>query len=90
MLFHNSLMNPLMFKVAIAGSYLTVPAGKIRQIDKVFIITDKGYNIQINKNILKPFFHAGDTIRLPYYTAEMELAGKVNPAQYTSYINEKE
>ncbi len=83
-------MNPLMFKVAIAGSYLVVPASKSWQIDKVFISTDNGYTIQINKNILKPVYYAGDTIRLPYYVAEMELAGKVNPAQYTLYITETE
>jgi hypothetical protein len=83
-------MNPLMFKVAIAGSFLVVPASKSWQIDKVFFSTDNGYTIQINKNILKPVYHAGDTIRLPYYVAEMELAGKVNPAQYTLYITETE
>jgi hypothetical protein len=83
-------MNPLTLKVAIAGTYLVVPASKSWQIDKVFISTDNGYTIQINKNILKPVYHAGDTIRLPYYVAEMELAGKVNPAQYTLYITETE
>ena len=79
-----------MFKVVIAGSYLVVPCGKCWKIDKLFISTDNGYNIQINKNLLNPVYHAGDTIRLPYYVAEMELAGKVNPAQYTLHINETE
>ena len=83
-------MNPLMFKVVIAGSYILVPPAKNWSVEKLFISTDNGFNIQINKDILKPIYHAGDTIRLPYYVAEMELAGKVNPAQYTLYITETE
>ena len=78
------------FKVLFASSHLVVPLNKTWQVEKVFVNTGDGYNIQVSKSILKPVYHAGDTIRLPYYTAEMELIENKGTTQYILHISETE
>ena len=71
-----------------AGSYIIVPKNKTWQIEKAFINGNDAYNIKISTSSFKNKYLEGDTIRLPYYVAEMELLSSNSTKSYKLYIKE--
>ena len=80
--------NPIL-KITYGGSFLIVPEGKTWNIDRAFISDGGMYNILIQKNTFRDAYHSGDTIRIPYYIAEMELLSNQSMVQFQLYINEE-
>lgn len=76
-------------KYAYAGSHLVVPSNEHWQFQRAFINGGDSYSIQINKNNFSDHYSAGDTIRLPYYIAEMELLTNKDLVQYQLYFSSK-
>jgi hypothetical protein len=76
-------------KIVYAGSYLVVPEGKTWNMDRAFISEGGMYNILIQKSTFRDTYHSGDTIRIPYYIAEMELLSNPSMVQFQLYINEE-
>lgn len=69
-------------KAVYAGGFLIVPENESWELDRVFINDGKGYNILIRNENFSPLYQAGDTIKAPYYLAEMELLNDKNMVQY--------
>jgi hypothetical protein len=80
--------NPIL-KIVYAGSYLVVPEGKTWNIDRAFISEGGMYNILIQKSTFRDAYHSGDTIRIPYYIAEMELLNNQSMVQFQLHIKEE-
>ena len=76
-------------KIVYAGSYVVVPEGKTWYIERAFISEGGMYNILIQKNTFSDAYTSGDTIRLPYYIAEMELLNNQSMVQFQLHINEE-
>lgn len=69
-------------KSGYGGGYMVVPEGENWLLDRAFISDGEGYSILIGKNNFEKNYAAGDTLRLPYYVAEMELLTKSEMVQY--------
>lgn len=76
-------------KVYYAGSAAIVPAGKIWQVEKVFVSSGDGFNIKINNDTFKGDFIGGSKIQIPYYIAEMELLSSGSMVSYLLYIKQR-
>ncbi len=76
-------------KIVYAGSYLVVPEGKTWNMDRAFISEGGMYNILIQKSTFRDAYHSGDTIRIPYYIAEMELLNNQSMVQFQLHIKEE-
>ncbi|OFZ66503.1 MAG: hypothetical protein A3D92_05015 [Bacteroidetes bacterium RIFCSPHIGHO2_02_FULL_44_7] len=73
-------------KTAYAGAYLLVPEGQTWKLDRAFINSGDTYSIQINSSNFESYYTSGDTIRLPFYSAEMELLDKKDLVLYQLYF----
>ncbi len=78
-----------LYKSAYSGGYLVVPKSESWKIDRVFINDGAAYSIQVANSNFKKQYHSGDTIRAPYYIAEMELLSKNDLVQYQFYFKQK-
>lgn len=78
------------YKAAYAGTNIIVPDNQTWKIDRIFINDGNAYSIQVSNTNLDSLYHAGDTIRLPYYVAEMELLDKKDMVQFQLYIKPEE
>ena len=78
-----------LYKSAYAGGYIVVPENENWEVDRVFVNDGDAYSIQISNSNFKESYHAGDTIRTPYYIAEMELLSNKEMVQYQFYFNRK-
>lgn len=76
-------------KIVYAGSYLVVPEGKSWTVDRAFISEGGMYSILIQKSTFPSTYKSGDTIRIPYYIAEMELLNNQSMVQFQLHINEE-
>lgn len=76
-------------KVYYAGSAAIVPAGKIWQVEKVFVSSGDDFNIKINNDTFKGDFIGGSKIQIPYYIAEMELLSSGSMVSYLLYIKQR-
>jgi hypothetical protein len=76
-------------KIVYAGSYLVVPEGKTWTVDRAFISEGGMYSILIQKSTFPNAYKGGDTIRIPYYIAEMELLNNQSMVQFQLHINEE-
>ena len=76
-------------KVFYGGSIATVPDKKLWVIQKVFLSSNDGYNIQINPANFKKEYQSGEKIVFPLYIADMELLDKKDMISYLVYIDEK-
>jgi hypothetical protein len=74
-------------KYAVAGSYISVPVDKRWEINRSFI-NDGMYNVIINKSNFRQFYQSNDTIRFPYYIAEMEMLSKPSSCNFILEITE--
>lgn len=74
------------FKSGYAGGYLVVPQDQSWNLDRVFVNDGEAYNIQISNSNFEKNYLPGDTIRLPYYVAEMELLSKQSMVNYQLYF----
>lgn len=77
------------YKSAYAGSHMIVPENENWQLDRVFINGGDAYSIQVANTNFNKTYHAGDTIRAPYYIAEMELLSNKEMVQYQFYFKKK-
>lgn len=77
------------YKSAYAGSHLVVPQTESWQLDRVFVNGGDAYSIQVANTNFNETYHAGDTIRAPYYIAEMELLSNKEMVQYQFYFKKK-
>ena len=77
------------YKSTYAVSHLTVPENERWQLDKVFVNGGDAYSIRVANTNFNETYHAGDTIRAPYYIAEMELLSKKEMVQYQFYFKMK-
>jgi hypothetical protein len=78
-----------LYKSAYSGGYLVVPKSESWKIDRVFINDGAAYSIQVANSNFKKQYHSGDTIRAPYYIAEMELLSNKEMVQYQFYFKQK-
>jgi hypothetical protein len=65
-----------------------VPKNKTWEIKRAYISGDDAYNIKISTSCFKNTYSAGDTIRIPFYVAEMELLSGNSIKTYQLYIKE--
>ena len=77
------------YKSAYAGSHMIVPENENWQLDRVFVNGGEAYSIQVANTNFNETYHAGDTIRAPYYIAEMELLSNKDMVQYQFYFKKK-
>lgn len=77
------------YKSAYAGGYLVVPQNENWELDRVFVNDGEAYSIQISNTNFDVNYIAGDTIRTPYYIAEMELLNNRTMVQYQFYFKQK-
>ena len=77
------------YKSAYAGGQLMVPQTESWQLDRVFVNGGDAYSIQVANSNFNETYHAGDTIRAPYYIAEMELLSNKEMVQYQFYFKQK-
>lgn len=77
------------YKSAYAGSHMIVPENENWQLDRVFVNGGDAYSIQVANTNFNETYHAGDTIRAPYYIAELELLSKKDMVQYQFYFKKK-
>lgn len=77
------------YKSAYAGSHLIVPENEHWHLDRVFVNGGDAYSIQVANTNFNKTYHAGDTIRAPYYIAEMELLSNKEMVQYQFYFKQK-
>jgi len=73
-------------KTAYAGGYLLVDEHQTWKLDRVFINGGEGYSIQINALNFEASYSSGDTIRMPYYIAEMELLDRKDLVLFELYF----
>ena len=78
-----------LYKSAYAGSHLVVPQTESWQLDRVFVNGGDAYSIQVANTNFNETYHAGDTIRAPYYIAQMELLSNKDMVQYQFYFKKK-
>ena len=78
-----------LYKSGYAGGYLIVPGPSSWKIDRVFVSDGSAYSIIISNENFDASYQSGDTIKLPYYTAEMELLSNKEMVQYQLYIKQK-
>ena len=78
-----------LYKSAYAGGHLVVPQTESWQLDRVFVNGGDAYSIQVANSNFNETYHAGDTIRAPYYIAEMELLSNKEMVQYQFYFKQK-
>ena len=76
-------------KSAYGGGSLTVPDGMTWHIDRIFVNSGMGYNIQISNANFKSNYTSGEKILMPLYLAEMELLDKNAEVVYIFYINQR-
>lgn len=77
------------YKSSYAGSHMIVPENENWQLDRVFVNGGDAYSIQVANTNFNETYHAGDTIRAPYYIAEMELLSNKEMVQYQFYFIQK-
>jgi hypothetical protein len=77
------------YKSAYAGSHMIVPENETWEVDRVFVNGGDAYSIQVANTNFNETYHAGDTIRAPYYIAEIELLSKKDMVQYQFYFKKK-
>lgn len=79
-----------LYKSAYAGGYLVVPENETWELDRVFVNGGDAYSIQVsNSNFKQTAFNYGDTLKVPYYIAEMELLSNKEMVQYQFYFKQK-
>jgi hypothetical protein len=76
------LSDSVFSKTLYAGSYTVVPAAQTWQLKDAFLADGDLYNIQISKQYFKTEYHAGDTLRPPFYISEMELLSDKSMYKY--------
>lgn len=77
------------YKSTYAGSHMIVPENETWEVDRVFVNGGDAYSIQVANTNFNETYHAGDTIRAPYYIAEMELLSSKEMVQYQFYFKKK-
>mgnify|MGYP000099944143 CR=1 FL=1 len=77
------------YKSACGGGHIIVPQQEIWELDRVFVNGGDAYSIQVAKTNFNEIYHSGDTIRAPYYIAEMELLSNKEMVQYQFYFKQK-
>ena len=77
------------YKSTYAGSHMIVPENENWQLDRVFVNGGDAYSIQVANTNFNETYHSGDTIRAPYYIAEMELLSNKEMVQYQFYFRKK-
>jgi hypothetical protein len=77
------------YKSTYSGGYMVVPKSESWKIDRVFINDGDAYSIQVANSNFKKQYHSGDTVRAPYYIAEMELLSNKEMVQYQFYFKQK-
>ena len=77
------------YKSTYAGSHMIVPENENWQLDRVFVNGGDAYSIQVANANFNETYHAGDTIRAPYYITEMELLSNKEMVQYQFYFKKK-
>ena len=77
------------YKSAYAGGYLIVPQDESWEIDRAFVNDGDAYSIKISNSNFDTIYQAGDTIRAPYYIAEMELLSNKEMVQYQFYFKKQ-
>lgn len=77
------------YKSAYAGSHMIVPQNEKWKLDRVFVNGGDAYSIQVANTNFNETYHSGDTIRAPYYIAEMELLSNKEMVQYQFYFKQK-
>ena len=77
------------YKSAYAGGHLVVPQTESWELDRVFVNDGNAYSIQVSNSNFQESYSAGDTIRAPYYSAEMELLSNKEMVQYQFYFKQK-
>ena len=78
-----------LYKSAYAGGHLVVPQTESWELDRVFVNDGTAYSIQVSNSNFQESYSAGDTIRAPYYSAEMELLSNKEMVQYQFYFKQK-
>lgn len=73
------------YKSVYGGGYIIVPQNENWVIDRAFINDGDAYSIKISNSNFDSTYNAGDTIRTPYYIAEMELLFIQSMVQYQFY-----
>ena len=71
------------------GSKIFIPTNKNWVIEKAFVSSGDGYNIQINLSHFKSEYKSEETLLIPYYISEMELLSDKNMVSYFLTIKEK-
>jgi hypothetical protein len=77
------------YKSCYAGSYLIIPENESWQLDRVFVNGGDAYSIRVANTNFNRIYHAGDTIRVPYYISEMELLSNKEMVQYQFYFKKR-
>ena len=80
--FNLNAQDSTFYKSAYAGSHMIVPENENWQLDRVFVNGGDACSIQVANTNFNETYHAGDTIRAPYYIAEMELLSNKEIVQY--------
>ena len=75
-------------KVFYAGSSIKVPAERTWKIEKAYITSGDGYNIQISLSNFKSNYAGEESVSFPYYIAEMELLTDRSSVSYWVTIAE--
>ena len=75
-------------KSGYGGGYLIVPENTTWKVDRAFVQDGDMYSIQIASKHFRESYLPGDTIRFPYYVAEMELLTKKDMVLYSLYFME--
>ena len=68
---------------------MIVPENENWQLARVFVNGGDAYSIQVANTNFNETYHSGDTIRAPYYLAEMELLSNKEMVQYQFYFIQK-
>ena len=87
--FNSFSQDSTFYKSAYAGSHMIVPQDENWKLDRVFVNGGDAYSIQVANANFKETYHSGDTIRAPYYIAEMELLTAKEMVQYQFYFKQK-
>lgn len=75
------------YKSSYAGGYIVIPEGETWELDRVFVTDGSAYSIQVsNSNFEKTTLNFDDTLKVPYYIAEMELLNNRDLVQYQFYF----
>jgi hypothetical protein len=75
-------------KIVYSGSKIKIPDHCTWKINRAFISSGDGRNIQISNTNFQSEYRAGKELVLPYYTAEMELLDRNQQIQYILYIHQ--